>query len=288
MPIPPEPILRASRRWLAHLNVSGVARTRAILTGAPDYADITPTQYADALAWLKSCHLVDTSNRARIASTNSFALFAASVESGAPPWLADSDDLVTSADDLPTDAIAAAEALGLDNDAAYAGIRHVWGKVDTAQRERIGEAGEAILIEILRRAVAAEITQVSSQSDGFGFDISVDAPSTTLHLEVKASVRVSRQSIYLSRHEFETMRRDDNWELVLISLDRKLEPVGLRSIDRAWVEQSAPLDKALGGRWESVRLDARNAPGAAGIQRLRSLVADPSSPLLTGNLLGAI
>ena len=72
-------------------------------------------------------------------------------EKAAPPWVQDADELVQSPDELPSDIVSAGEALGLDADAVFEQLVSSWGKVDTAARERVGAAGEAALVALLRR-----------------------------------------------------------------------------------------------------------------------------------------
>lgn len=284
MPIPPEPVLRAARRWLALLGDSGLRRTRAVLLEAPEYSDLTPTQYADALAWLISCDVLSADATPRLRGDNTFGLFEATIEHGGSPWLGDSDALIETADDLPSDALLAAQILGLDPELALVAIRHVWGKVDTRERERIGMAGEAALVELLAFWCNARINHVAAQSDGFGYDISVDTTHPIAHLEIKSSTRRNRQTLYLSRNEYETMRRDPFWVLVFVRLSDDLVPLQVFTVDRQWVEQSMPKDISPSGRWESMRLEIRDSAQTVGIQQLAGVISDLASPLLTGEL----
>ena len=252
------------------------------MLGASEYSDLTPTQYADALAWLISCDVLAPDATPQLRSDNTFELFEATIEHGGPPWLGDSDVLFDTADDLPSDALLAATALGLDPELALVAIRNVWGKVDTRERERIGAAGEAALTELLGLWCNARVTQVSAQSDGFGYDISVDTMQPIAHLEIKTSTRRNRQTVYLSRNEYETMRRDPVWVLVFVRLSVDLVPVQVLTVDRQWIEQSMPKDTTSSGRWESMRLEIRDSAQTLGIQQLADIIPDATSPLLTG------
>ena len=71
----------------------------------------------------------------------------------------------------PTDIVSAGEALGLDPIAVYEQLVSSWGKVDTAARERVGAAGEAALVDLLREKPDGRVDHVSTWSDGFGYDI---------------------------------------------------------------------------------------------------------------------
>lgn len=60
---PGEGTRRAALRWLEQLRVSEVSRVRALFTHHPDYADLTPVQYADGLAWLRRAGLLTSRDR---------------------------------------------------------------------------------------------------------------------------------------------------------------------------------------------------------------------------------
>lgn len=61
-----EGTLRAARRWLEQLQVAEISRARALFTHHPDYADLTPVQYADGLAWLLRSGLVSADGRPNV------------------------------------------------------------------------------------------------------------------------------------------------------------------------------------------------------------------------------
>src|SRR4051812_13827193 len=98
MRLPPEPVLVAAKRWLKLLPSSGgIPRAQALLTTHPDYNDLTPTQYATALTWLRDLGLLDTIG-SRIPPTAQ--LLSAIFERAAPPWVQDADELVQTPDEL--------------------------------------------------------------------------------------------------------------------------------------------------------------------------------------------
>lgn len=49
----------AALRWLMHLRFADIPHVRVLFTHHPRYGDLTPHQYADALAWLRRMDLVD-------------------------------------------------------------------------------------------------------------------------------------------------------------------------------------------------------------------------------------
>ncbi|MHC5261362.1 protein NO VEIN domain-containing protein [Streptomyces sp. UC4497] len=270
MPLPPEPVLRAAARWLERLPRSGAARCRALFTSHQDFSDITPTQYEAAYSWLGSVGLLEDL-RSGSASAHR-RIFKAAVSESTTAWFADADLLVRDPDELPDDALRAASALGLEDDEAFAEIRAVWGKVDTARREEIGAAGEAALVEWLTASVDGTVEHVAAVSDGYGYDIGVHAGNCSVHIEAKATVKRNRRTIYLSRNEFETMRRDPEWELVVVLLGPDLEMEQMATVLKSWIASVAPSDRSRLGRWESTRLEVPEEALEIGVPRLAPIL----------------
>lgn len=282
MPIPPEPVLQAASRWLQLLGTSGLQRTRALLGSAREYSNITPTQYSEALGWLQMCGLVDKNGVLREGAQEPMSLFEASMTHGGTSWFDDSDFLVQSPEELPEDALRAAKAFGLAPAAAFVGLRHAWGKVDTAQRKLIGDAGEELLLALLDRWCAASVTHVAAQSDGWGYDIDVRNDDFVCHVEVKATTRPNRQVIHLSRNEYETMIHDSSWHLVVLCLNHDLTLRSLYSVNQEWLRIEAPSDVSVGSVWESARFEVPLRQRTSGMPILSAVVPDSRSPLLTG------
>lgn len=273
MRLPPEPILVAAQRWLELLPTSGgVARAHAMLTNLPDYSDLTPTQYATALAWVREIGLLDAVGCGQPASA---VLLRAVFERGDLAWVRDADVLVQSPDDLPTDILDAGGILGLGAADVYGLLCGAWGKVDTAARERVGAAGEAALVDRLRSLSDAKVEQVSSWSDGFGYDIAVTHGRTSAHLEVKSTTRLGRLTIHLSRNEYEVMLRDEQWVLVVVRLDDDLTLRGTGSVHKEWLGQNVPKDASTVGRWESCKFDVPQEVIESGVPCIANLLASP-------------
>lgn len=271
MRLPPEPVLLAAKRWLEILPTSaGVPRAQALLTTHARYSDLTPTQYATALTWLRDLDLLDSIG-SRVPAANQ--VLGAILEKAAPPWVQDADDLVRSPDELPTDIVSAGEALGLDPSAVYVQLVSSWGKVDTAIRERVGAAGEAALVELLRENSAGGVDHVSTWSDGFGYDIAFSQGSTAAHLEVKSTTRVGRFTAYLSRHEYDVMLRDPCWVLVAVRLTADLGIAGVGCVGSEWIAANVPRDDGLFGHWASVKLEVPADVIANGIPQLGGEIA---------------
>lgn len=137
MPVPPSPVLRAALRWLERLPASSPARCRALFTNHADYSDLTPTQYEAAYTWLGENSLLGDPDSSAAAGER---VFRAALASSGAPWLQDADILVRGPDELPEDALRAADALDISKNEAYEQVSAVWGKVDTEARALIGSA----------------------------------------------------------------------------------------------------------------------------------------------------
>ncbi|MEV4568637.1 DUF3883 domain-containing protein [Nonomuraea sp. NPDC049419] len=200
------------------------------------------------------------------------------------PWFQDADVLVQSPGELPDDALRASEVIGLSTSEAFRQVHALWGKVDLAQRARIGAAGETALVELLRKSTNAHVEQVSQHSDAYGYDIDVrTSDDFRLHLEVKASLRRHRLVIFLSRHEYETMLNDRAWQLVAVRLAADFKAEAVCSIPTSWIKENAPHDHGLSGRWDSCRLTIPSDQVQSGIPRLLPLLNGYDSPMLDGS-----
>ncbi|MBZ4370068.1 protein NO VEIN domain-containing protein [Corallococcus sp. AS-1-6] len=241
------------------------------------FNDLTPTQYEAAYSWLEALGVLDEAAAGR---AGKIALFEAAI--AASFWFQDADALVTTAADLPEDARRAAAILGLSPEESLAAIRHASGKADLADRLRIGAAGEHGLIALLASAPMARVRHVSLESDGYGYDVEVTVGGAAFHLEVKSTTRRGRLRVYLSRNEYETMRRDAAWVLVAVRLDPDFQPASIASVDREWIGASAPLDRTPGVRWESVRLDVPTEALIPGIPAVLGTLHQPPLAILAG------
>ncbi|SPT60527.1 protein NO VEIN domain-containing protein [Actinomadura madurae] len=279
MPLPPEPVLRAAVRWLERLPASGYRRCRALFSTLPEYSDITLTQYDTAYSWLTSTGLL---NGGQGNTAIREQVFQAALTSAA--WFSDADALIRSPDELPTDALNAAEVLGLSSAQAFQRIHISWGKVDAESRSKLGAAGEAALVDLLDESVSAQIDHVSQRSDGYGYDIEVQGELCRLHIEAKATYRRQRIVVYLSRHEYETMVYDPAWQLVVIRISGNGEAEAVCSVSAKWIKENVPQDRGVGGRWESCRLSIPPTQARSGIVRLAPLFISTRSPLIDGSV----
>ena len=278
MSIPPEPIIRGALRWLELIPTAGVQRARTLFATSQEYSDLTPTQYAEALEWGQRSGLFTS----RTAAAAPDQLLEEIIVAGAPSWLPDADVLVQDTAEIPEDVLSAAETLGVSPIGTLACIRRAWGKVDTEIRRAIGDQGEAEILRHLRPRSGVAVDHVASWSDAHGYDIAVIDASAVCHLEVKATTRANRLTLYLSRNEFETMRSDSSWQLSMVILNEARCLARVYSVDREWIRSCTPIDAAQGGRWESARLDVPPTACEPGIPALAPFLADAASPLLTG------
>lgn len=266
MRLPPEPVLVAAKRWLELLPSSGgVPRAQTLLTTHPGFSDLTPTQYATALTWLRDSGLLERVGAPVPAASQ---VLSAIFEKAAPPWVQDADRLVQSPDELPSDIVSAGEALGFDASGVYQQLVASWGKVDTAARERVGAAGEAALVALLRDVPGGQVEHVAAWSDGFGYDIAFTHGGLAAHLEVKSTTRLSRFTAYLSRHEYCVMLSDDCWVLVTVRLTADLQVAGVGWVPNEWIAANAPRDEGPFGSWSAVKLEV---PGDVIVDRIPTL-----------------
>ncbi|MHA7286573.1 protein NO VEIN domain-containing protein [Arthrobacter sp. MDT3-44] len=213
---------------------------------------MSPTQYATALGWLRDLKLLEP-RKPPIPPAN--LILGAIFENAAPTWVQDADELVRSPDELPSDIVSAGDVLGLDSNGVYEQLITSWGKVDTTVRERVGAAGEAALVTLLREGTNGRVDHVSTWSDGFGYDIAFAQGTVSAHLEVKSTTRAGRFTAYLSRHECSVMLRDEQWVLVAVRLTAKHEIIGVGSVPQEWIAANVPRDSGPFGSWASCKLE---------------------------------
>ena len=259
------------------LPASGYKRCRALFSTHPDFSDATPTQYDVAYSWLSEMGLISDGHGRALIPQRIFEAVLPDL-----PWFRDADVLVQSLDELPDDALRAAEALGLDSMQAFQCVHSLWRKVDVEQRTRIGAMGEAALIELLENSVSARVDHVSQHSDGYGYDIAVESGACKLHAEVKTTLRRRHLTIFLSRHEYETMLHDPAWQLVAVRLSDDLKAEAVCSVRGEWIRQHVPHDRGASGRWESCRLSVPPNEMVSGIARLAPLFTLGRSPIIEG------
>ncbi|MGW4336788.1 DUF3883 domain-containing protein [Rhodococcus koreensis] len=252
---------------------------RSLLTTNAQYGDLTPTQYETALRWLDTSGLLTWQESSAPAAVRVYEHAVAEAS-----WFPDADDLVRESDELPADAIYAAQALEIGIDEAYQHLVATWGKVDTTEREKLGAAGEAELVTLLRSSLNATVEHVAAWSDGLGYDISVSGHDASFHLEVKSSTRRRRCMFYLSRNEFEVMKRDPHWSLVFVRLSPEYQISAIGTVRKTWIRDAAPLDTCPAAQWVSCRFDAPFEEVDPGIPAIFPLLNPQASGLLQSPL----
>lgn len=288
--LPADAILRAAQRWIQLLSRSTFVQAAALIKADPAYTDLSQTQYASALDWLRSTGmLIETSHGASVEPSVlrlsgpalRQLLFSRALESAAPPWLADADTLVDDEDELPQDATKLAQALELDDRQALVALRQLHGRIDLAERARVGAAGEAALVAILEEQWPGSTRHASLEDDGLGYDITFQPTDTEYHLEVKSTTRRGRLTIYLSRHEHEIAQLDPRWHLIVVGLDAGGQAAAIATTREATLLARSPLDQTPAARWESVRHRLTAADLDSGLQ-LDDLTPPASSLLGEG------
>lgn len=287
---PGDGIMRAAQRWLRLLSRSTFDQAAALVRSDPAYTDLSQTQYASAIDWLRSVALLLETGHglvlAPIAEQSTVEgrgqlIFAKALEAAAPPWLTDADTLVADADELPDDAASLAAALGLNDNQALLSLRQVHGRIDLAERARVGAAGEAALVKMLERQWPGSTQHVSLNNDGLGYDIVFRHADTEQHLEVKSTTRRGRLTIHLSRHEHNVAKLDPHWQLVIVGLDATNQAAAIATAPSKALLSRSPRDLHPSARWDSVRHDLTPADLKPGLV-LASKGLPPESPLCGG------
>jgi hypothetical protein len=241
---------------------------RFIFKTLPSYKDdLTPTQYENALEWLLRTSLVDASGRIVLSPEKpAHQVLQSALVQLEPAWLADADLLIRDEGGLPIDVLELGALLGLDEKETLECVASTWRKYDDQAQRALGLAGELAMLEWLAGHVDADIVHVSEYDDTAGFDIALTRDGVAkARIEVKATRRADSLVFFLSRNEFDTMRRTPSWCLQVVSLDRedRLRSVGWIRADA--LESWAPADGSL-GVWQSMRVSVPTdaiTPGAA-------------------------
>jgi hypothetical protein len=258
--LPADSIMRAAERWLRVLRKSTFVQAWSLIRSDANYADLTQTQYSAALEWLGSLGLVvGGGNGVQLSPAvrtlgkpqRNQLLFELSLERAAPAWLPDADLLIPDESEIPRDAAALAHTLGLTDRNALLAIRCAHGRVDLAQRTRVGAAGERALCRLLEAHWPGSTTHVAETDDGFGYDIAFRHAGTEWYVEVKSTSRRGRLVVYLSRHEHEVGLLEPNWRMVIVGLDDQLELQALATVRHAEVLARAPHDIFIQSAWQS-------------------------------------
>lgn len=240
-----EPTRRAALRWLNELRVAGVPRVRMLFHSHPRYADLTPAQYAEGLAWLMRMGMVTLSGR----------------------------PVVEVSEGELRDAMASAVV-----------PRVLWSQATEDAKKATGAAGERALLRLLRQGGVPHIKHVAALSDAYGYDVeAARSTSERAHIEVKSTTDPTRLVIHLTRHEYEVMTKDAEWCLAAVLVGSDGNAANVATVDRRWIYSAVPADQGMQGRWESVRLTVPAyalAPGL--VTESWALLADgllPSCPV---------
>ncbi|MFE2639973.1 protein NO VEIN domain-containing protein [Streptomyces scopuliridis] len=210
---------RAAVRWLTHLRVADVRRARVLFTHHPRYADLTPVQYAEGLAWLRRTGLVTAAGR-------------------------------------PVVDISGSELAELSDESFASVIPGVlWSRAAEEARAQIGAAGEQALLRLLRGSGVPSVRHVAEISDAYGYDISAELTATqAIHLEVKSTTDPTRLQVNFTRHECEVMRTDTEWIMAAVLVGAEGKALSVATVRREWLLSVVPGDRSKDGRWQSARL----------------------------------
>lgn len=217
MPSPAsEATRRAALRWLNELRVAGVPRVRMLFHNHPEYADLTPAQYAEGLAWLRRMGMVSVSGR----------------------------PVVEVSDSELRDTMASAVV-----------PRVLWSQAAEDAKKATGAAGERALLRLLRQGGVPHVRHVAALSDAYGYDVeAARSNSERAHIEVKSTTDSTRLVIHLTRHEYEVMTTDAEWCLAAVLVGSDGNAANVATVDRRWLHLAVPADQGRQGCWESARL----------------------------------
>lgn len=287
--LPADTVVRAAARWLDVLRTSTLEQGWGLIGADTRYTDLTQTQYASALEWLRALELVVVGSngvelsvavKALPQALGNQLLFERSLERAAPAWLPDADILIPDASELPQDAAGLADTLGLSDTVALLAVRQIHGRIDLAQRAQVGLAGELALIDFLESNWPGSTVHIAKDNDGFGYDVLFRHKNVEWHLEVKSTTRRGRLVVYLSRHEHEVGMRDSKWRLIVVGLDDQLRLHAIATVRYPQIVERAPRDLCAEAKWQSTSHQLTPADLQCGLSFLEAPLADSNS--LTG------
>lgn len=270
--LPADGILQAAARWLDLLPRATVDEAGELIRQDAAYADLTNTQYASGLAWLREIGLVSGERNylPLAAGQRAELLFRASLAADEPAWLEDADGLIEAIDDMPSDALALAGALGLSDAEALAGIRQVHGKLDLARRNEVGVLGERLLVDLLETQWPGCARHVSSEDDSLGYDIVLEIGGTAWKLEVKSTTRRNRLRVFVSRNELAVGSLLPDWRLVIVGISSSENIEAIATMRVPYLTSVAPQNKSAVSRWESASFDLAPERLDAGLSFLQA------------------
>lgn len=285
---PPKAVVRAAAAWVNLLRTNTFAQASNLIHASARYADLTATQYAAGIDWLRNEQFLtdDGSLSAHLACLDPVAtselLLLVSLTSDPPAWLPDSDVLIEEPSELPLDAAAMAADLGVDEWSAVRTVHAARGLVDATFRKELGSTGEAALVALLESAWPGSCSHVALHADGLGYDVQFRQLAVSYHLEVKTTTRAGRLVIYLSRRECETAVSDARWKLVVVGLDPGGTIGALATLAPSKLLSRLPADTHAGVRWESIRVELSQHDLVAGLDFVDAVGADLPLVLTAG------
>lgn len=164
---------------------------------------------------------------------------------------------------IPSGAMAA--LIDLFPDGAVRGVV-VTAAASQHRREQLAEIGlkgeYAVLDELAgllrsrgREDLVGHVSHVSLLSDSFGYDIRTLTPDgRSLQIEVKTSGLRAPYRIHLTRHEAEVAASDDDWLLVVCTVQPGKDILVIGWCTWAELRDLVPADVHASGRWESAEI----------------------------------
>jgi hypothetical protein len=219
-----------------------------VLVASPKYSDLSPSNYIDALDWLRRHELV-TQTDEPIGDPSDVFLAEITGEAGD----LDSEDLPDPSF-LPAPILEAACIIGYSETEAWERTLALGRKIDLERRSQIGMLGELAIVEHLA-SLNCEVRHVSLQSDGLGWDVLASFRGAVKHFEVKTTTSIARLRIYLTKHEYQVSRVDPAWVMLVVLISNAGDLICYAHVDSSAISKSIPIDTSTYGRWESCSID---------------------------------
>lgn len=248
----PDAIVQAAIWWVVELQRSDSLAAWALFRTTPTYRQLTASQFQLAYEWLQEIGVVDGGELLDPTSARA-TLFSNVISASDPLWITSAIPLDELAEDLPLDVVALADDLALSTDSVLDSLQLTRRKFDAARLAEIGLRGEILLVELLRGYAGVTVHHLSLLDDSLGYDARATGRGHSALIEIKATTGVADR-FFLSRNEFERMKKSDDWCLQLVHLaDDRISSMSFTTSE--WLAAVLPSDSSDAARWNSAYVE---------------------------------
>jgi hypothetical protein len=219
-----------------------------VLAASPKYADLSPSNYIDALDWLRQRHLVTEADEPNGRPHDVFLTEIAVTAEALDP------EELPNPSFLPSTILDAAGTVGMPETEAWERTLALGRKIDLERRARIGSLGELAIVEHLA-GMGCAVRHVSLESDQLGWDVFASFRGATKHLEVKTTTSNARLRVYLTKQEYQVSLGDPAWMLMVALISDEGQLICYAHVDSSAISSAVPVDSGTHGRWESCSID---------------------------------